>query len=423
VYLDVNGNCELVWPCTREYFTNSGSTWNLTFDRGSRLEPDAPLTIALEAGGGQRAYGFKLSSFPLTEKYQIVSSVVGTCACGAISVSGTQLYSPGAKVTYYIFPNSGFIIESVNVDGVNVGTDAFYTFTNIAASHVLQVQFILMPTLYSNTWKVGKIQGIVAERSRELQVIGGSPSIPVVVATSTPEVCSITAAVVIADTTKYIGAQLYHELTWQSFFGGLSIGTCAYTVNSGSNYFSGTVQVVGQNELGLGNGASGGNYVGQTLNLPSSLGSGRKVSYENTTPTNCSLEGEKVLLLKYGYCILNYSAAGTSIYAPFSATYSIGVNANLQQTLTLNVPATLSRASTPYFLSYSLSTPNGASELKPTVTVDNPSVCTVTEGPLLKQFKINLLSTGTCTITASQPGNNAQYTASNTVVITVTVTD
>jgi hypothetical protein len=180
-------------------------------------------------------------------------------------VSGTQLYSPGAKVTYYIFPNSGFIIESVNVDGVNVGTDAFYTFTNIAASHVLQVQFILMPTLYSNTWKVGKIQGIVAERSRELQVIGGSPSIPVVVATSTPEVCSITAAVVIADTTKYIGAQLYHELTWQSFFGGLSIGTCAYTVNSGSNYFSGTVQVVGQNELGLGNGASGGNYVGQTL--------------------------------------------------------------------------------------------------------------------------------------------------------------
>ncbi len=111
-------------------------------DRGTRLASNAPLTIALESGGGQRAYGFSLASFPLTEKFQITSSISGACGCGGVSPSGSQLYSQGANVTYYISADSGFVIESVTVDGVNVGTNTTYAFTNISASHTIQVKFV-----------------------------------------------------------------------------------------------------------------------------------------------------------------------------------------------------------------------------------------------------------------------------------------
>jgi hypothetical protein len=141
VYLDVDRNCESVWPCNKQYFSGSGTTWSLTFDRGVRLTSNAPLTVGFEVGGMQNSGAFTLSSFPLTEKYQIISSVVGTCGCGGISPSGTQLYLQGANVIYYISPDSGSEIESVTVDGVIVGTSTTYAFTNISSSHTLQVKF------------------------------------------------------------------------------------------------------------------------------------------------------------------------------------------------------------------------------------------------------------------------------------------
>ena len=141
VYLDVDGNCETTWPCNRQYFTRSGNSWALTFDRGVRLSSDYPFRIALESNEGQRGYGISVSSFNFLEKFQVVANVIGTCGCGSISPSGTQLYSKGANARYYIGADSGFIIESVTVDGVNVGANSIYNFTNISASHTLQVRF------------------------------------------------------------------------------------------------------------------------------------------------------------------------------------------------------------------------------------------------------------------------------------------
>ena len=147
VYLDLDSNCLTVWPCNKQLFSGSGTTWSLTFDRGVRLSSDAPLTVGYEVGGMQSSGGFRLSSFTLTEKYQIVASVIGTCGCGSISSIGTKLYSQGANVTYFISPDTGFEIESVTVDGINVGTSTTYAFTNISASHTLQVKFKSPPLL------------------------------------------------------------------------------------------------------------------------------------------------------------------------------------------------------------------------------------------------------------------------------------
>ena len=227
---------------------------------------------------------------------------------------------------------------------------------------------------------------------------------------------------------EVIGDDGTHRLLNNFMIRGLSEGTCSFDLVywNGISYArqSYSLSILRRlSEHPLGGGSSGGNYVGQTLNVPGFTQSGRVLSYVNTTLQNCSLAGQQVTLLKYGYCQLNYTAPATNIYKPYSGTYTIGVNGTLQHTLTLNVPTSLSIGSTPYPLSYSLTTPNGASELKPTFTVDNPSVCTVSEGPLLKQFRINLLAKGICTITASQSGNGAAYTASNNVVVMVTVTD
>jgi hypothetical protein len=60
---------------------------------------------------------------------------------GSITPSGTITVNKGASQTYTITPAAGHQVRSVIVDGANKGAVTSFTFTNITASHTINVYF------------------------------------------------------------------------------------------------------------------------------------------------------------------------------------------------------------------------------------------------------------------------------------------
>jgi uncharacterized repeat protein (TIGR02543 family) len=75
---------------------------------------------------------------------------------GTISPSGNVSVSQGASQTYYFYANTGHEISQVLVDGVanaTAKTNGYYTFSNIAANHIIAVSFAAKQyTLYFNAY-------------------------------------------------------------------------------------------------------------------------------------------------------------------------------------------------------------------------------------------------------------------------------
>ncbi|GEM_PF-3066045 len=64
---------------------------------------------------------------------------------GSISPSGTTAVVQGYDQTYAITANSGYVVNSVLVDGVSVGAVTSYTFANVSANHTIAATFVAMP--------------------------------------------------------------------------------------------------------------------------------------------------------------------------------------------------------------------------------------------------------------------------------------
>lgn len=62
-------------------------------------------------------------------------------ANGSISHAGSFSATEGVNVTYTFTPDSGYHVESVTVDGVAFGGTTSYTFTNVQATHTIDVTF------------------------------------------------------------------------------------------------------------------------------------------------------------------------------------------------------------------------------------------------------------------------------------------
>jgi hypothetical protein len=69
----------------------------------------------------------------------VITASAGTN--GTISPSGTVTVTKGNSQTFTITPNSGYVISSVTVDGVNQGAVSTYTFTNVTATHTIAAAF------------------------------------------------------------------------------------------------------------------------------------------------------------------------------------------------------------------------------------------------------------------------------------------
>ena len=83
---------------------------------------------------------------PVTPPHTIVASAG---AGGSISPSGNVSVMHGDSQVFTITANSGYVIDSVSVDGASQGAIATYTFSNVVADHTINATFRAVPVTYT----------------------------------------------------------------------------------------------------------------------------------------------------------------------------------------------------------------------------------------------------------------------------------
>jgi hypothetical protein len=251
------------------------------------------------------------------------------------------------------------------------------------------------PSVYNNNnppiWKVGETY--TPSKYFESKV----SSLPLVVTTSTPTICSTD------------GKELKLIAT----------GYCTFkvaTLKSKDYALKEVTQVVeitaarSKPELVIGTIAS------QTSkNLPKTLEifrvyspSGTWILPKATTPTVCIAAGFYVQVIGGGTCTLTYQSEGTTSYLA-SDLYRVSFEVTRDpQTITFSLPTSVNLASKTVALS--ATTSSGGSVL---YTTSTPDSCSITGSTL------NLLKSGNCSVTATQPGSStlAPISATATVMI------
>jgi outer membrane protein OmpA-like peptidoglycan-associated protein len=142
--------------------------------------------------------------------------------------------------------------------------------------------------------------------------------------------------------------------------------------------------------------------------LGASASSGLSVSYTGTTPSVCTVAATSVTLLTTGTCTITADQAGNSSYAAaapvpqsFEVTASSPGPTPTAQTISFPQPPDTAVDQGPVALGASAS-----SGLTVSYTSTTPSVCTV------NGTSVTLLTSGPCTLVASQPGDGSYAVAS-----------
>jgi hypothetical protein len=132
--------------------SNDNVSWSNVFTQntgtGGVEDISVPLTTAryVRMQGVQRAtqYGYSLYEFEIyntaaTPKFTVTASAG---ANGAISPTGQVGVIQGGSQTFTAVPSAGYAVGSMTVDGQNVGMLSSYTFTDVTATHSINVSFV-----------------------------------------------------------------------------------------------------------------------------------------------------------------------------------------------------------------------------------------------------------------------------------------
>jgi len=255
------------------------------------------------------------------------------------------------------------------------------------------------PSVYNNSnppiWKVGETY--TPSKYFESRV----SSLPLVVTTSTPTICS-------AD-----GKELKLIATGSCTFKVSTLKTKDYALKEVTQNVTITA-ARSKPELVI------GIINSQTSkNLPKTIEvfrvyspSGNWILPQTTTPAVCIAAGFFVQIIGGGTCTLTYQSEATTTYLA-SDLYKVSFEVTRDpQTITFSLPTSANLSSKTVALSATAS--SGGSVLYTTSTLDS---CSVTGSTL------NLLKGGNCSVTATQPGTStlAPISATATVMITGTV--
>ena len=142
--------------------------------------------------------------------------------------------------------------------------------------------------------------------------------------------------------------------------------------------------------------------VGATLALDGTANSGLSVSYTADTPVTCSVAGTVLTAVAPGQCQVTASQAGDAVYAPAenvqaSTTVDPPPPDPVAQTITFALPSST-------LVGSSLVLGGVASSGLPVAYLSTtPGVCSVSD------VTLTALAVGTCSVTASQPGNGNSW--------------
>ena len=106
--------------------------------------------------------------------YTITPSVVG--GHGSISPAAPYIVPSSANVTVYFWPDDGYMVGTVTVDGTAVAAslveDDCYAFENVTANHTIAVSFVPAPAQYTITPSAGD-HGTISPAEPQTVTVGG----------------------------------------------------------------------------------------------------------------------------------------------------------------------------------------------------------------------------------------------------------
>jgi hypothetical protein len=326
---------------------------------------------------------------------QNINTGAYTVSVGEVSNNSTAgyEYSTGAitpsKVRDLVGAESALLIR--NNGDLNLVYDTFVGPTHDTTLSIAYNN----PTVYNNEnppiWKVGETY--LPSKYFESRVT----SLPLVVSTTTPTICSTD------------GKELKLIATGNCTFKVSTLKTKDYALKEVTQAVTITVARI-KPELVLGSIST------QTSkNLPKTIEifrvyspSGTWILPKSTSPTVCIAAGFYVQIVGGGTCTLTYQSEATSTYLAsdlYKATFEVSRD---PQTITFSLPQSINISSKSLALSASAS--SGSAVLYSTSTPEN---CSITDATL------NLLKSGNCTITATQPGTSTIAPISTTATVII----
>ncbi len=237
---------------------------------------------------------------------------------------------------------------------------------------------------------------------------GGASGNPVIFASTTPTVCSVTTNIATV----------------------LSAGTCTITSDQAgdTNYNTApqvtasiTINKANQTITGLGPTfpiTYAANPPGNTITLTAIASSGLPVTFASNSPSVCTTSGTHgatLTIVSAGTCTWTADQTGDSnIQAAPQVTASITINKATQTITGFTPPDTLSQAQG---TTIPLTATGGPSGNPVTFVSATPTTCT-TAGS--SGANLTIQATGSCSVTANQPGND-NYDAASAVTVTISI--
>ncbi|MFM8814532.1 MAG: Ig-like domain-containing protein, partial [Actinomycetes bacterium] len=195
--------------------------------------------------------------------------------------------------------------------------------------------------------------------------------------------------------------------------GMIAVGMLAYvgSIMDRIGFRCGTITNATQSAVSLT--STSGTY-GSTVALSSSGGTGSgAVTYAVTSAgtAGCSISSTTLSATSAGTCTVTATKAADANYAAASSSATTVTFNKASQTITFTNPGTKEFSATPFAVA-----PTASSSLTVSIASSTTSVCT-TSG-----LNITMVTTGTCTIVASQSGNG-NYNAATDVTNSFTIQD
>lgn len=211
---------------------------------------------------------------------------------GSISPAGTVTVSKGASERFLITANTGYRVADVLVDGVSMGAVSSYTFSNVAASHMISATFtteiVTNPCTYT-----------ISPQSAQFGPSGGTGS----VAVTAPPGCAWTAADASPLTITSGGSGSGNGIVTYTLPANMSTNTV--TVSSG---IAGYIFTVKQSA--------------SALTIIAAAGSGGSISPAGTVTVRKGESKRFLITANTGYRVADVLVDGVSIGAVRSYTFS-----------------------------------------------------------------------------------------------------
>jgi uncharacterized repeat protein (TIGR02543 family) len=321
-------------------------------------------------------------------------------ANGSISPNGAVSVNHGANQTFTITPNAGHHVDVLTADGGSVPAATSYTFTNVTATHTIDVTFA------ANTTPT-----ITFDAAPTPTYLGGDFTVNAT--TTNSDSPALTYSVVSGPCALVSGAT----------FSSTGAGTCqvqasgAATTNYNAATAAQNVTIAKANQAAVTlSGVPSTATYGDTFTAVGGGGSGTGAFSYAVTGTACTVHpstGAGSVVAISGGCSVTATRAGDTNYNPATSAASVitTINPANQATLTVDDPGTVAYGSTPQ-----LTTTGGSGTGAVTFSDGGSTGCSVTGSGVLTVVD----ASAACSVTATKAAD-ANYNATTSAQRTITL--